>query len=82
MSKKRKIVEVTWEDSASHGDGWKPLSAINFSTVTCVSIGHIYKRTGKQLHLAPHIVGVGPDQHGFGTLSIPTSAIRKIRRLR
>jgi hypothetical protein len=79
VSKKRKIVEVTWEDSAGDNGGWRDRRAGKPATITAKSVGYLYERSKTQAVVIPHKTNSG---QALGTLAIPTSAIRKIRRLK
>jgi hypothetical protein len=77
--KKRKILAVTWEDSASDGGGWHRPEDDKPGTILAYSVGYLYERNKQHIVLIPHKTNTG---QALGTLAIPTSAVRKIKRLR
>lgn len=76
----RKLLLVSWVDSSSHPDGWKPLDELgdDLEPVYCQSVGWLAGEGEDGIVLVPHISG-GPDrgvrEYGKGEITIPKRAI-------
>lgn len=76
-------VLVVWEDSCGCGSAWESLKDTPVSDVLCKSLGWLVKKTKGRVLIVPHIapaVNTGSDQ-GMGDMTIPTKAIRSIKKL-
>jgi hypothetical protein len=75
---KHKIVEITWEDIASH-QGWSPLSEhLAAGTALCFSVGYLIRKDKKQVTI---LQSVCQDGDVTESLCIPRAVIQRIRIL-
>lgn len=91
MAKKRKLVEVIWEDAHS-GESSQTWAFYDEDTKTllakaslCTSVGYLLNDTGERIVIAASITAMGDDEDITaisGTMSIPRGMIRKVRVLK
>jgi len=72
------LVQVTWVDSARHGDGdgWIGCQTIDCSITEMVSVGWVYSAEKDCLVLIPHMDAERTT--AYGALSIPWSATQNV----
>jgi hypothetical protein len=76
---KPKMVEVTWDDAASHS-AWRDMEDADKTDVDVITtLGHLLSKDKRRLRVAMNISGYG---NVSDILNIPTSCVKKIRRLR
>jgi hypothetical protein len=79
MAKKnaQRIVEIEWEDSAGYNTGAWVSKHERIRPLVIHSVGYVHREDKRTIELAPHI---SPEQT-CGNMSIPRTAIRKLREL-
>lgn len=73
-----KLVLVEWVDSLLHPNQWGDIDPPAVRHMRCESVGWLYKKTKKYLHLVSNTDSHG---HACGAITIPRSAVRKITKL-
>ena len=74
---KRKLVEVTWQDSAFY-KGWHPKGQ-HVAPSSCRTTGYLVEKTGRHVVVA---MNSEDDDGGYGeAMAIPRSCISAIRKL-
>jgi hypothetical protein len=80
------IVAVEWVDASRLAVGWAdfPEEISEPDPTVCVSIGFLVRKNAKGIILVPNVADVKniDNQHVYGGMMIPKSAIRSIRTLR
>lgn len=75
-------VVIEWMDTCRHGDSWEETPVSVASTELCISYGIIMAENDEAVAISPHLgIEKGICDQVQGTLTIPRSAIVKIRRL-
>ena len=80
---RKKLVLIEWEDSVLGFQGWKVVKD-NINTLTkFISVGFLMYKDKEKTILFPHIEDSSVDDvAGSGDITIPNSAIRKIKVLK
>lgn len=77
--KKPKLVMIEWEDSCQASGQWQWLENLQTPPIIkCISVGFLVKDTKKEKCLA---ISMANAEQVSGIISIPSSCIKRIKRL-
>lgn len=83
MTPKLKLVLIEWEDSVLGFQGWKQVSENINNETNFISVGFLILRDKSKVIIYPHIdLHKGKEGSGTGDITIPVSAIKKIKYLK
>lgn len=77
-----KLVYVEWEDSMGSQSHWTSLRDIKEESAVCRSVGWLVHDGDKVKVIVPHLSFDGGQPDGCGDMSIPASAIRKMKTIK
>lgn len=81
-----KLVLIEWEDALGVGSSWGPLEDLVCEPIICRSVGWIAAESKRAIVLIPNVhdgdESRNVSQNGCGDMTIPKSAIRRMKRLR